>query len=188
MRAPPEQQTITTRTALVQRALDRAGDFLADHHAHAAADEGVLHRRDDRGDAVDPSRPDDERVLEAGRGPRRRQPFLVRLGIGELERIGRDQTLVVLDPDAVIEERAQPLDGADAEVVGAFRTDVQVRREILVVDDLRTAGTLDPQALRHAAGLDRGRGGDRRARLLEPGHGVSLSNTGYGLLASVRGT
>src|SRR6185295_507313 len=65
-----------------------------------------------------------------------------------------------------------------------FRADVQVRREILVVDDLRTAGTLDPQALRHATGLDRGRGGDRRARLLEPGHGVSLSNTGYGLRAT----
>ena len=37
-------------------ALDRARDLLADDHAHAAADEAVLHRGDDRLDAVDRAR------------------------------------------------------------------------------------------------------------------------------------
>ncbi len=45
---------------------------------------------------------------------------------------------IVLDPLAV-EQHLQPLGRADAEVVRALRADVQVGREILVVDDLRSS-------------------------------------------------
>ena len=39
------------------------------------------------------------------------------------------------------------------EVMRAFRADLQVGREILVVDGLRAAGALDPQPFRDLAGL-----------------------------------
>ena len=45
------------------------------------------------------------------------------------------------------------LDGADTEVMRALGADVEGRLEILVVDQLRAARTLDPEALRHAAGF-----------------------------------
>ena len=38
-----------------------------------------------------------------------------------------------------VEQHAQPLGGVDAEVVRALRADAEVGREILVVDDLRAA-------------------------------------------------
>ena len=74
----------------------------------------------------------------------------------KLERVGRDEIAVVLGPLAV-EQHPQPLGGADPEVVRALRADVQVGREILVVDDLRAAGTLDPQPFGHPARLFLGR-------------------------------
>ena len=56
MRAPPEQDTMITGS---RRSIARsigARDLLADDHAHAAADEGVLHRRHDARLAVDLAR------------------------------------------------------------------------------------------------------------------------------------
>ena len=44
IRAPPEQDTMITGLPVLDRRLDGPGDLLADHHAHAAADERVLHR------------------------------------------------------------------------------------------------------------------------------------------------
>ena len=104
---------------------------------------------------------------------RRPQPVAVRLGVGELQRIVRGEVREVLGPFAV-EQRAQPLGGADPEMVRALRADVQVVLEILVVEDLRAVGTLDPEPFGHPAGL-LGRG--RRHRLpglLEPGHRDTL--------------
>ena len=77
---------------------------------------------------------------------------LVRLGVGEIQRIGRREALVVLGP-VTVEQHPQPLGRAQPEVVGALRTDVEIGREVLVVDDLRAAGTLDPEALRDPARL-----------------------------------
>ncbi len=48
MRAPPEQRDDHDRQLPFERALDPPRDFFADHDAHAAANEAVLHRRDDR--------------------------------------------------------------------------------------------------------------------------------------------
>src|SRR5687767_8483787 len=57
----------------------------------------------------------------------------------------------------------------------ALGTDVQVRREVFVIENLRAAGTLDHQSLGNPAGF-LGRRRDLRAGLLEPRHaGVSLS-------------
>ena len=61
MRAPPEQETtITGRRYCRQRSIG-ARDLLADDHAHAAADEGVLHRGDLGLDAVDRAGAADDR-------------------------------------------------------------------------------------------------------------------------------
>ena len=51
----------------------------------------------------------------------------------------------------------------------ALGADVETRRKLFVVDRLRAAGALDPQAFGHAAGLFFRRR-DRLAGLLEPGH------------------
>ena len=156
------------RTACRERALDASRDLLADDHAHAAADEAVLHRRHDGFVPVDAPACDDDRVVHAGRRDARLQARMVRLRIGELQRIRRDEPAVVFDPRAV-EQRAQPIEGAHAEVKAALRADAQILREILVVEDLRAPCALDPQALGHPAWLCVG-GVDPLARLFEPGH------------------
>ena len=143
------------RPSRLDRALDRARDLLADDHPHAAADEAVLHRRDDAVDAVDRSGRDDDGVLEPGGFDARLEACLYGLVSVKVQRIGRGQTLVVLHPVAV-EEHAQAIGGVDAEVMRALRADVEVGREILVVDDLRAARTLHPQAFGDAAGFSFG--------------------------------
>src|SRR5262249_16637174 len=80
----------------------------------------------------------------------------------------------VFRPRAV-EEQAEPFDGADAEVVPALRAHVDVCGEILVVDRLLAAGTLDPQPFGHAARLLLRRRPDRLTVLLEPPHSDSLT-------------
>ena len=70
--------------------------------------------------------------------------------------------------------------GVQPEVVAAFRADVEVGGEVLVVDRLRAAGTLDPQPFRHPARLLFRRRGHRLARLLEPRHAVSAYQGGRG--------
>ena len=81
------------------------------------------------------------------------EPRLVRFGVGELQRIGRDEALgrtPSRPPSNSIRSRSVAL---TRKWCAHFGTDVEVRREILVVDDLRAAGALDPEALGNAAGL-----------------------------------
>ena len=156
------------RRAPLERQLDAAHDLLADHDAHRAADEAVFHRRHHRLDAVDAADADDHRVLLAGGFLRGGEPRLVRLGVGELQRIVRGQVRRQLFPPLIVEERFQPFGGAEAEVVRALAADVQVLDEILGVDDGVAFRTLHPQAFGDPAGL-RGRR-NRLARLFEPRH------------------
>src|SRR6185436_16968476 len=97
------------------------------------------------------------------------QAVAVRLGVGELQRVVRGEVAEMLGPLAIIEQRAQPIRGADAEMMRALGADLLALVEILVVDDLRAAGTLDHQALGNPARLLAGRL-DGLAGLLEPGH------------------
>ena len=48
IRAPPEHETMTTGSRRSMARSISARDLLADDHAHAAADEAVLHRGDRR--------------------------------------------------------------------------------------------------------------------------------------------
>ena len=70
---------------------------------------------------------------------------------------------------AVIEQHSNPFDGGKTEMMPAFGADLQVGREVLVVDDLGAAGALDPQPFGDLAGLV---GGPFQGltTLLEPGH------------------
>jgi hypothetical protein len=109
-------------------------------------------------------------ITETGRLNRGLEPVAIGLGVRELERVVRDEVGEMFLVAAFVKERLQALGGADAEVMGALRADVETDLEILVVDQLRAAGTLDPEALRDAARFF-GRG--RRNSLpgfLEPGH------------------
>ena len=106
--------------------------------------------------AVDAAAGDDDRVFHAGGLDAGFQRACVGLRVGEPQRIGRDEPAVVFGPWAV-EQRAQPIERAHAEVKAAFRADAQVLREILVVENLRAPGALDPQAFGHPAWLCVGR-------------------------------
>jgi hypothetical protein len=156
-------------TTPFDRALDGPRDLLAHHNAHAAADEGVLHRQQHAFLPVDGTRCRDDGVLEPGgvcAGP---QPFRVPLRVHERERIGRSQACIVLHEAPAVEQLLQPLSRANPEMVAALGADVQVGGEVLVEDGLRAAGALYPQTLGDFAGL-RGRRLDRLAALLEPRH------------------
>ena len=147
--------------------LDRPGDLLSDDDAHAAADERVFHGRDDGLDAVDAALSGDHRIVEAGGGDAGVEPLVIRLGIGELERVGGCQPAVEFLPLTVV-EHPQPLRGAQPEVVPAFRADTQASDEILVVDDLRAGGAFDPETFGYPALLVGWLNG--LSLLLEPGH------------------
>ena len=168
---------MTTGSARVDRALDAARDLLADHHAHAAADEAVFHRRDDRRrcrrcvpDA------DDHRVLHAGRSRSLAfEPRLVRLGVGErrADRSRRGPRRArSSSPSNSIRSRSVAL---RRKWCAHFGQTFRLVGEILVVDDLRAAGTLHPQPFGHPARLFLRRRRDRLARLLEPRHSGSLT-------------
>ncbi len=101
--------------------------------------------------------------------PARDEARLVRLRVGELQRVERSEVAVVLLELTVVEERPQPLVRREAEMVRALRTDLQIRREILVVDRLRATRTLYPQAFGNLARLV-GRRLDWLAAFLEPRH------------------
>ena len=119
-------------------------------------------------DAVDLADADDHRVLLPGGFLRRGEPRLVRLGVGELQRIVRRQVRRNLLPPLIVEQRLQPLGGAEAEVMRALAADVEVLDEILGVDDGVAFRTLHPQTFGNPAGLSGRR--NRLARLLEPRH------------------
>ncbi len=136
IRAPPEQDTTISGRRSVECALDGARDLLAHDHAHAAADEAVFHRRHDGADALDPAGGDDHGVLEAGRGLARVSRSAYGLRVGELQRVGGGELAIVLLPPLVVEQRAKAIGGRKPEVMRALRADVEVCREVLVVDDL----------------------------------------------------
>jgi hypothetical protein len=117
---------------------------------------------------VDLADADDHRVLLAGRFLRRRQPRLVRLGVGKFQRIVGRQVRRNFLPPLVIEQRFQALGRAEPEVMGALGADVKVLDEIFGVDDGVAFRTLHPQAFGDPAGFRRRR--NRLARLLEPRH------------------
>jgi hypothetical protein len=66
----------------------------------------------------------DDRFGQARRAPRVLQPFLVRLGVGEFERVGGDDFGVELFVLALVVEVGEPEPRADAEVVAAMRADL----------------------------------------------------------------
>ena len=71
MRAPPEAATTMSGLRVDASAIDGAGDGLAHHGAHGAADEAVLHGAED--DLMGPELADgvEDGVVEAGLPPAR---------------------------------------------------------------------------------------------------------------------
>ena len=161
------------RLTALERHFHRPGDLFAHDDAHAAADERILHRRDHDVETVQPSGRDDDGVFDAGRLDRRLQAVAVQLGVSKTKRVVRGQVREVFGPFGV-KQRAKAIGGADTEMVGALGADMQVGLEILVVKDLRTVRTLDPQSFGHPAGLLSRGGRHRLPGLLKPGHRDTL--------------
>ena len=103
------------------------------------------------------------------------QTIPVRLRVLEVERIGGRQIRKVFLVAAFVEEGGQAFGGAQSEMVRALRADVQAGFEVLLVDQLSAARTLDPQALGDAARFFSRLRRDRLAGLLEPSHSWVLT-------------
>ncbi len=183
MRAPPEQRH-DDRGARVSSARSQPRViFSPTTDAHAAADERVFHRRHDGGDTLELAAADDDSVEQTGGLRRRGQTLAIAFRVGELERIERSQTRIMLGPPLPVEERLQAVAGGHPEMVRTVRTDLQRRHELLVVDDAAAGQALDPEPLRDPA-RRLGRL-DRLARLLEPRHGgMSVVPFAIGYLSS----
>ena len=178
MRAPPEQETITSGSLRSMARSIGARHFLADHRAHRAADEAELHRAAHHGAPGEQAFGGDDGV---GTCRSLRRASLRRVGVGlgvhEMQRIVRGELRVVLDP-AAVEQQLQPLPRVQAEMVLALGADASVALEVFLPDDGAATGALGPQAF----GLDAplvGRRGllDRFFAALEPGHGNFVVRT-----------
>jgi hypothetical protein len=97
----------------------------------------------------------------------------VGLGVAEAQRVGADQAGVQLLPGGV-EQHLQPLPGPDPEMEGALRAHAQVRQQVVAVQALLAGAALDVEPLRDAALLLVRR--ERRVLASEPGHGSTYSS------------
>ncbi len=185
MRAPPDAATTISGLRVVARAVHGAGDGLAHHCAHRAADKAVLHGADDHLMRAELAHRVQDGVVEAGLLPRLAQPLLVGLHVAEVERIGGAQA-AVNQFVAGLEQQVDALPRAELEVVLALGADHQVGLEIGLVDGLAAARAFDPEALGAdvfcarsrarvgAAVLGRRRRLELPALALEPRHTVQL--------------
>src|SRR5688572_5682732 len=90
-----------------------------------------------------------------------------------MKRVVGCQIREVFRPRAV-EEGAEALRSGDPEVMRAFGADADILLKVLVVDELRAIGTLDPEPLGHTARFFGRRRGHGLPGLLEPGHRPTL--------------
>jgi hypothetical protein len=95
------------RVALVERAIDGAGNLLAHYRAHAAADEFRFHDAQLHGAAGEFPFGGDEGVGHVRRFLRCAQTFAIGLGIDEAKRVGRREAGVELAVLAIVEQQLQ---------------------------------------------------------------------------------
>src|SRR5215510_15079214 len=125
------------RKTLIDAALDRPRDLLADNRTHAAAHKTELHRADHQLSPAHLAVASEERVEHSGLLLRSAQPVGVRGGVDEFERVGRRDLRVALGVLTAVEEHLQTLTGTDPEMIGAGRTDVQIGFQILAINRRR---------------------------------------------------
>jgi len=159
---------------LFDRGIDAAHEALADDRAHRAAHELELEAGGDDRHAVHGAAHHDERIGLAGGLQRVLQPLGVLLAVLELQRIDRQHLLADLVAAFGVEEGVEPRARADAVMMAAFRTDVDVLLEIGLVEHGLARRALDPQPLGHrAAILALVRLDLRGQQFFEPAHGSS---------------
>ena len=158
------------RTGL-QCYLRGARDRLAHRAAHAAADEGEVDARHHDRQTVDRASAVQRARLRLALLLRGRDPLGVGLGVHEGERVHDLQIPAQLLEAALIEQLAEALADAQAEVVVAVRAHAEVAAQALVVHERRAGGAAKPLRGDRAAGcgelsqgdLPRPNGGRRRA-------------------------
>jgi hypothetical protein len=169
MRATARGET-NQRLAMLQTMLDRAHETFADRGTHRTAQERKLERARNHRLAEDRSRHHDERVFFLRGLLRLLQTVAIFLGVAKLQRILGLDVVRDLDLPFRVEERFQPIARADAHVMSALGTNMQIALELGAIQHRVAGAALHPQAFRHRArpalGLD-----PRRHDFLEPGHG-----------------
>src|SRR4029077_18433777 len=133
--------------ALLQGQLDGAGELLADHRGHAAAQERELKHRERDRVAADAGGAGEHRLLHRGLGSRRLEAVGVALGVLEAERILRAQARLALLEGALVGDRGAALARRDAERVAALGAHAHGALDLRAIDDLATGVALDPEAL-----------------------------------------
>src|SRR6185295_891403 len=157
------------RGAILDALVDRALEALADHRTHRAAEELEFESTGDDRQRLERAGDRDQRVALTRGLLRGREPVAVPLAVAELERILRRNLGADLFLVALVEETREALASADAHVMAAFRTDIEIALELGAIQHGVTGGALDPQSFRHRAraalGLD-----PRRHDFFEPRH------------------
>ena len=148
---------------------DGAGDDFADDRAHGAADEGVLHGAHDYRASVEFALRVDDRVVQAGVVASLFEARRVGLQVDKFQRVGGDQVAVEGFVTGYRRTAGQAGTGVDAEMLVAFRADVEIVLQILLPDDLAAAVTLHPEAF--GAHLLFARSVEFTGLAFEPGHG-----------------
>ena len=124
--------------------LDSAGDDLADDSAHAAADEGILHRAHIDGLAIHFAAGVHDGVVRPLCFLRSLQTSRIGLQVHELQRVGGTQAAIFQ-----LESRVQQLRDARAcvhpKMLVALRADVEVFFQVFFPDDLAALFALHPK-------------------------------------------
>jgi len=139
------------RMAGGERAIDSAGDGLADDSAHAAADEAVFHCGEDYVVVAELPEGGEDRVVETGLFLGGDEALLVGLNVGEIERIGGAQASIYQGVTG-FEQEFNAFAGADLEVMTALGANVDIGFELSLEEDASAAWALNPEALRFDTG------------------------------------
>ena len=113
-----------------------AGDLLADDRAHRATHEEEVHGDEGDLDAANEGGAADGGVALAGGGTGGGGPLGVPLGVGEDDRVERDQAGVGLNEGALVDQLRNALAGGHTEVMAAGRADPKALLQGLLEEEL----------------------------------------------------
>ena len=155
------------RFAELQRPVHSASHLFTHHRAHAAADEGKIHHRQDGRDGFHPGRAGDDRLVQAGLLFGVFQAVRVPLAVLEAQRVHGLDVRVELLEGAFVGQKLDVVVCANSEVELAVGAHELVPFQLAPVDDLTTLFALQPEPIRQVFLL---LGRQPLVRSTKPGH------------------
>src|SRR5690606_33904622 len=160
--------------AFLQGDISRPNEAFADHGAHGAAHEVELEGGRHHRHALERAAHDNQGVILAGLFLGLSQAILVTLAVAETQDVDWLDLRPDLAPAAAVQKGLQTPPGADAQVVIALGTDLQIALQLWPVQHGIAGSAFGPQAFRHVAAdpapLPRFGADARRHQFFEPAH------------------